>query len=105
MAGGLLNGLFGSGAGILCVLVLRGVTGDKKAHASSTLAVLIMSAASLALYLITGKADLTQSFRFMPGGVLGAAAGALWLKNIDSQKLRRLFGAVMAVSGAVMLLS
>jgi uncharacterized membrane protein YfcA len=74
---GLLNGLFGSGGGVLAVMFLRGIIGDeRKAHASATLMILIMSAVSLALYGSRGSVDFEQGLAFMPGGVVGALAGA-----------------------------
>lgn len=104
--GGLLNGLFGSGAGIVCVVVLRRLMGDdRKAHATSTLAVFVMSIFSLLLYWLDGNADFSQTWCFLPGGAVGAVVGAAWLKNIAGDKLRRLFGGIIALSGAVMLLS
>ncbi len=101
---GVLNGLFGSGGGVVAVLLLRRELGDDRVvHASTTLAVLIMSAASLALYAAFGKLQTDGVLMFIPGGIAGAVGGALWLKSIDTSKLRKLFAAAMCVSGAVML--
>lgn len=103
---GFLNGLFGSGGGVVVVMFLRNIIKDeRKAHATSTLIILIMSTISLALYFFGGQFELGKAYMFLPGGALGAAAGALWLKNIDSDKLRKIFGGVIAASGVVMLLS
>ena len=102
---GFLNGLFGSGGGVLAVMFLRKIIGDeRKAHASATLMILIMSIVSFVLYACGGSVDFKQGFAFMPGGVLGAVAGAVFLKNIKGDVLRRVFGAVIAVSGVVMLI-
>ncbi len=102
---GFLNGLFGSGGGVLAVMFLRNMIGDeRKAHASATLMILIMSVVSLALYASNGSVDFEQGLQFMPGGVVGAILGARFLKNIDAKTLRRLFGGIIAVSGVVMLL-
>lgn len=101
---GLFNGLFGSGGGVLAVMFLRGITEDeRKAHASATLMMLIMSLVSLGLYAFNGDVDYHQGLLFMPGGVIGAVAGAIFLKKLNSQNLRRIFGAVLAISGLVML--
>ena len=40
---------------------------------------------------------------FVPGGLIGAFVGTKWLKNMKNKQVRRLFGAVLAVSGVVML--
>lgn len=102
---GFLNGLFGSGGGVVAVMFLRSMLDDeKKAHASATLMILVMSAASLALYGIYGHVDWKTGFSFVPGGIAGAVLGTVLLKNIKTDKLKRLFGLVLAVSGVVMLL-
>ncbi len=101
---GVLNGLFGSGGGVLAVLFLRSVLGDeRRAHASATLMILLMSIVSFGLYALGGRVDYETSLMLMPGGVAGAVAGSLFLKNIDSTVLKRIFGGLIAVSGAVML--
>jgi len=102
---GFLNGLFGSGGGVLAVMFLRKLTGDeKKAHASATLMILIMSVVSFALYLINGSVDVATGWTFIPGGVAGAVVGAIFLKKVNSEALRKIFGAVIVISGIVMLI-
>lgn len=102
---GFLNGLFGSGGGVVAVMFLRDILQDeKKAHASATLMILIMSVVSLVLYGIYGHIDWSAGLKFVPGGIVGALLGSRFLKNMKNDKLKRLFGLVLAVSGAVMLL-
>ena len=101
---GLLNGLFGSGGGVVAVMFLRNILQDeKKAHASATLMILIMSIVSLIFYSLYGHVDWGTGISFVPGGIAGAVLGTRFLKNMQSDKLKRLFGLVLAVSGAVML--
>lgn len=101
---GFLNGMFGSGGGVAAVMFLRGIDKDeRRVHATATLTMLIMSAVSFALYAANDSVDFSSALRFMPGGVVGAATGALWLKNIDVKVLKRVFGGAIAVSGVVML--
>ncbi|MEG1304751.1 MAG: sulfite exporter TauE/SafE family protein, partial [Oscillospiraceae bacterium] len=101
---GLLNGLFGSGGGLVAVMFLRSMIGDEqKAHASATLMILIMSLVSFALYLSGGFVEISEGIVFLPGGVVGAILGAAFLKNISSDVLRRVFGGAIALSGAIML--
>lgn len=103
---GFLNGLFGSGGGVVAVMFLRNMLDDeKKAHASATLMILIMSTASLILYGVYGHVDWQTGFRFVPGGVVGAVLGTMLLKNLKNKKLKKLFALVLVVSGAVMLFS
>ncbi len=101
---GLLNGLFGSGGGVAAVLFLRPMLRDEqRAHASATLMILVMSLVSLGFYAAGGFVSFSDTLPLMPGGLAGAIAGGALLKNLKPKKLKRLFGAVMAVSGAVML--
>lgn len=102
---GFLNGLFGSGGGVVAVMLLRNILQDeKKAHASATLMILIMSIVSLVFYGLYGHIDWGTGLSFVPGGIIGAVLGTRFLKNMQSDKLKRLFGLVLAVSGMVMLL-
>lgn len=101
---GFLNGLFGSGGGVVAVMFLRSILEDeKKAHASATLMILIMSIVSFILYFIYGHIDWQMGIRLVPGGVAGALLGTVMLKNIKNNLLKKLFAAVLVVSGAVML--
>ena len=102
---GFFNGLFGSGGGVIAVMFLRNILNDeKKAHASATLMILVMSSVSLVFYALYGHVDWQTGFKLVPGGVIGAIFGTILLKNIKNTKLKKLFGLVLAVSGAVMLL-
>ena len=101
---GVLNGLFGSGGGVAAVLFLRSLLGDEqKAHASATLMILIMSTVSLTLYALGGHVDFAGALPLLPAGAAGAVAGTVLLKKLKPTKIKKLFGAVMAISGAVMI--
>ncbi len=102
---GFLNGLFGSGGGVVAVMLLRPLLGDeKKAHASATLMILVLSVVSLALYAIYGQVEWADGLSFVPGGLVGAVLGAKFLKDVKTDKLKKIFGAVLVLSGAVMLI-
>ncbi len=105
LTSGFLNGLFGSGGGVVAVLFLRKLIDDEpKAHATATLMILIMSLVSFGLYAANGHVEYKEGLMFLPGGVAGALLGTAFLKNIQSDVLRRVFGGIIALSGAVMLL-
>ena len=65
--------------------------------------ILIMSTVSLVFYAIYGHVDWQTGFKLVPGGIIGAVVGTTLLKNIKNNKLKRLFGLVLVVSGAGML--
>ncbi len=101
---GFLNGLFGSGGGVLAVLFLRTIIGDeRKVHASATLMILMMSIVSFIFYAANGNIEWETGLMLVPGGIVGAVLGSMFLKDINTTVLSRLFGGLIALSGAVML--
>lgn len=104
VAVGVLNGLFGAGGGIVAVSFLSRLDGDvKSAHATAVLITLFLSLASCFLYLSRGNVRLADALPYVPGGLAGAAAGALLLKKIPVFWLRKVF-AVFVLYSAVRLL-
>ena len=102
---GLLNGLFGAGGGMAAVPLLKaGGLPQKKAHATSLAVILPLAAVSAALYLLDGALSFREAVPYLPGGFLGACAGALLMKRIPSGVLRRVFGALLLVAGVRLLL-
>ena len=102
---GLLNGLFGAGGGIAAVPLLRaGGLKQKKAHATSLAVILPLAVVSAVSYLWSGAASFSEALPYLPGGFLGACAGALLMKKLSSNLLRRSFGALLIVAGVRLLL-
>jgi len=101
---GILNGLFGAGGGMVAVPLLRnnGLE-DRQAHATSIAVILPLSLVSVFLYLQSGHMQLDDIFPFLPGGILGAAAGGLLLNKIPVKWLRRIFG-ILIIYAAIRLL-
>jgi uncharacterized membrane protein YfcA len=103
LAMGLLNGLFGSGGGIVAVAFLKKLgLSAKGAHATSVLIILALSCLSVFFY--RSYIDFSQCLRYLPGGLAGAAAGALFLRRIPDFWLRKAF-AVFILYAAVRLLA
>ena len=102
---GLLNGLFGAGGGIVAVAFLSKLDGNvKSAHATAILITLFLSAASVWLYLRGGSVALADALPYLPGGVIGAVLGALFLRKIPVFWLRKVFAAFILYSAARLLL-
>ena len=71
-----LNGLFGSGGGIVAVPLLRSCgTDQKSAHACSLAVTLPLSALSAILYLGTRELPWQDALRLIPAGIPGALLG------------------------------
>ncbi len=93
---GLINGLFGAGGGIIAVpLLKKSGLRQKQAHATSIAVTLPLSILSVCLYVSSSKGDFMTAVSFMPGGVLGAIAGAFIIRKISPALLKRIFGAVV----------
>ena len=102
-AAGVLNGLFGSGGGVAVVPMLeKADIKPQKAHATSIAIILPLSVLSSILYLWGGHFDFMSALIFIPGGIVGAILGAICLKKIDTDLLRRIFGIVILISAGRM---
>ena len=101
---GVLNGLFGAGGGIAAVPLLKaGGLEQKKAHATSLAVILPLAVTSAVSYLAQGTISAEEALPYLPGGFLGACAGALLMKKIPALWLRRVF-ALFLIYAAVRLL-
>ena len=100
-AAGVLNGLFGAGGGILLVPLLLRVhkLPAQKAFATSLAIILPLSAVTLAFALFRGQVAWRQAFPYLLGGAAGGFAAGKWLKRMPVTWLRRLFGALLILSG------
>lgn len=101
---GFLNGLFGSGGGVIAVMQLKkqGLE-ETRAHATATLIMLVLSSLSLLLYALYDTVPFKEGLSFIPGGLLGAVIGATLLKKIQAPALKKTFGGALIIAGVVML--
>lgn len=102
---GLLNGMFGSGGGLVAVPLLekQGIEA-KSAHATSVAIIFVLSFLSTIIYSMNGNIDFTSAMSYIPFGIIGAVAGATLLKKIPSSLLRRGFAVIMIISAIRILL-
>lgn len=102
---GILNGLFGSGGGIVAVPLLERLGIEpKKSHATSVIIIFFLSIAAAIGYYTGGALDFRTAFSYIPSGLAGAAIGTVLLGKIDNSLLRRIFGIIMLISAVRMLL-
>lgn len=101
---GLLNGLFGSGGGLVAVPMLHsaGILG-RNAHATSIAIMLPLSLLSGSIYLFKGQVNLMEALKFIPLGLVGSLCGAYLLPKINTILLKRIFG-IMLIFSAVRIL-
>ncbi|MCL2697208.1 MAG: sulfite exporter TauE/SafE family protein [Oscillospiraceae bacterium] len=101
---GLLNGLFGSGGGVIAVPMLRlfGLEA-RKSHATSVAVIFFLSVMSVIAYGLRGSLEWQTALSYVPWGVAGAVLGALLLKKVPNSLLRRIFGIVVLISAVKIL--
>lgn len=103
---GFLNGFFGSGGGVIAVPIFeKDGCSVQEAHASSVALIFMLSLVTAVFYGLSGGLDFGTARRFIPWGAAGAVTGALFLKKIKAQWLRRLFGAIITAASVRMLFS
>jgi len=102
---GVLNGLFGSGGGVIAVPMLRlfGLE-PRKSHATSVAVIFFLSIVSVAAYGLRGHLEFTTAFSLVPWGIAGAVLGSLLLKKIPNSLLRRVFGIIVLISAVRILI-
>ena len=103
---GLLNGIFGAGGGLLAVPMLQkcGLS-PQQSHAASIAVTLPLSCVTSALLLFSGqRIFLPDLLLASAAGLSGAFLGTHLLNRIHPVTLKRIFGGVMLISAARMLL-
>lgn len=94
---GLINGVFGSGGGMIIVPALILFLGlkDYKAHATAISIILPLSIISTIIYLLNNTIPIKISLLVMIGGLIGSYIGAKILNKIPTTILRKIFGSVI----------
>lgn len=102
---GLLNGFFGAGGGMAAVPLLRRCGLDEKeAHATSIGLVLPLSLISGWLYVQAGTVSPRDVLPYLPGALLGSAAGGLLMPYLSSNLIKKAFSLLLLFSAFRMLL-
>lgn len=102
---GIINGLFGSGGGIIIVPALVFLMGlnDYKAHATAISIILPLSIISTIIYFFNGVIPFKIFLLVIPGGLVGSYIGAKTLDKIPIHILRKIFGSIIIYSAIRMM--
>lgn len=109
LAAGMINGLLGTGGGIILVLglshICRGTLPDRRDVCANALVVtLALTLLSTLLYIRSGNAPPADLSRFVLPGAAGGLVGGLLLGKITPTALGKLFAVLLIVSGMFMLI-
>ena len=102
---GILNGLFGSGAGTVVVFAMERFlkTDPKKTHSSAVLIILMMSLVSAFFYVTRGYFEFKLWLYVSIGGICGGFLGAKLLSKISKKWLKIIFGVVILAAAYKMI--
>ena len=100
-AAGLVNGLFGTGGGMLVVPLLIGWAKmpSRTAFATSLAIILPLSVVSLGFKLWQTGAPLAHFAPYLIGGIVGGVLAGRLLQKLPTLWLHRLFGALILLGG------
>ena len=107
---GIVNGLLGTGGGILTVLFLSKIYAKDSSYSTKDIfaitlcSSLIMSAASLVFYLSEGFFDLSQGAPYMLAAIFGGAFGAFLLDRLNSKTMKVIFALLVVWAGISMVI-
>lgn len=103
---GFINGIFGSGGGMIIVPALTFLMGvdEHKSHATAISIILPLSIISTFLYLKEDMIQFNIVLNIALGGVIGSLIGAKFLKKIPAHILRKIFGGIIILTAIRMML-
>lgn len=104
---GFINGLLGSGGGVLIVLYLTILekTDQKKSQATAIAVILPLTVLSSIIYAKDGFVNWQVLWKVSLGGIAGAIIGAVLLNRIKGKLLKRIFGVFLVIAGLRMILN
>lgn len=107
--GGILNGIIGTGSGIVYTFLFSLLYSNveeyekKDIFASCLISTLPVCVMSFAAYVKENTSLFSYSFPLFPVASLGGAIGGLLLNKINNRLLVKIFALLTAVSGGIMI--
>ena len=117
LAAGVVNGLIGTGGGIVLYFTLKLLTklnkkSDEQPEATEAIkdmmaniiaAVVPMSVVSAGMYMIRGDIKYGELSLYLPAAVIGGIAGAFLLSKLKPKIIRKIFAVMIIYAGVQML--
>ena len=103
--GGVINGLFGAGAGLLLVPLIKLVAklDEKKVHATTLGCVMFMCVASSIVFLINKQVDFNLTLWCFIGSLIGAILGTFLLQKFKNKVINLIFSVLLITAGVLMI--
>lgn len=104
--GGTVNGLLGSGAGIVLIYALSRLYPDKKNREIFTLSlatVFFLTLCSAIFYGAEGRYSVEDFLPYALPAAAGGAGGSFLLSKLNAKVLKKVFSALLIISGILML--
>lgn len=102
---GFINGLLGAGGGMLAVPLLKKFSlSQREAHENAIAVILPITVLSAMIYIFKDYVNLSDSYSYLPTGLLGAVIATYLMKKISNLWLKRIFAAFMIYAGIRLLL-
>ena len=91
--GGVINGLFGAGAGLLLVPLIEMISKleEKKVHATTLGCVLFMCVASSVVFIVNKQVDFKLTMWCFIGSLAGAILGTFLLQKFKNKIINLIF--------------
>ncbi len=105
MGAGFINGLLGTGGGIVLVFALnymRKGEKNKDIYAFTLCVTLALSLVSLFVYVGKGAVDFSESVRYGIGAIPGGVIGAYMLDRLNGKIVKMIFAVLLIVAGTNM---
>ena len=99
---GFINGLLGTGGGIILIFALKYLYKDKElkdVFATTLTVTLALSAVSVIVYFRKNNLPIYESPRFLLPALVGGFLGAYLLEKINVMWLKKIFGILIIVAG------
>ncbi|MBQ7010994.1 MAG: sulfite exporter TauE/SafE family protein [Clostridia bacterium] len=104
--GGTVNGLLGSGAGIVLIYALARLYPEKENREIFTLSlatVFFLSLCSAVFYGAEGRYSVEDFLPYALPAAVGGAGGSFLLSRLNARVLKKVFSALLIISGILML--
>ncbi len=106
IAAGFVNGLLGTGGGIVLVFVLNRLlkgNSNKDIYALTLTVTLALSVVSAVVYMSKGSINFNSSIKYGIAAIPGGVLGAYLLDRLDSRLIKKIFGGLIIFAGLNMI--